>query len=131
MSYFRVNEKCNGCLACLQNCPATAIDVIDKDEKRTLLHNMARCARCGTCWRVCPQDAIEFQHILENNWDEVVSLDLVHCKVCGEVLYTRPFEETLNGKIGEQGTPLCARHREALALKAKTLFAGGKQQQKR
>ena len=44
---------------------------------------MTKCARCGQCWRVCPQEAIEFfasqgyeRHELENLikvWREVAS----------------------------------------------------------
>jgi NAD-dependent dihydropyrimidine dehydrogenase PreA subunit len=85
MPYFRVNENCNGCLACVENCPATALDYVDQDDGRTLKHNMTKCARCGQCWRVCPQNAIEFQHLLVGEWDEVITLDLIHCRVCGEV----------------------------------------------
>ena len=59
---------------------------------------MARCARCGNCWRICPQQAIEFQHMLTNQWDEVVVLDLIHCQVCEEPLYTSAFRETLREK---------------------------------
>ncbi len=131
MTYFQVNEKCNGCLACLQNCPANAIDVEDLGAKRKLLHNMARCARCGNCWRICPQQAIEFQHMLTNQWDEVVALNLIHCQVCQEPLYTAAFRETLAGKTGVSETPLCSRHKEALTLKVNAHFAGLKTGQTR
>ena len=60
MSYFRVNNNCNGCLACVENCPASALRYEDNASTRTISHNMTRCARCGQCWRVCPEDAIEF-----------------------------------------------------------------------
>lgn len=110
----------------MQNCPANAIDVQDDDQKRRLLHNMARCARCGNCWRVCPQEAIEFQHMLQNQWDEIIALDLLNCKVCGEPVYTSAFGETLAEKIGDSGAPLCARHKEALTLKLKAHFVGFK-----
>jgi NAD-dependent dihydropyrimidine dehydrogenase PreA subunit len=99
MPYFRVNENCNGCLACVENCPATALDYVDQDDGRTLKHNMTKCARCGQCWRVCPQNAIEFQHLLVGEWDEVITLDLIHCRVCGE--------------LDSASEALCPKHRQS------------------
>ena len=112
MSYFRVNEKCNGCVACVENCPASALRFDDTDIHRNLLHNMARCARCGQCWRICPQKAIEFQHLLENQWDHVVALDLVRCSVCGETVSTTDFNETIHGALNEQLDALCPKHKK-------------------
>lgn len=111
MSYFVVNENCNGCLACVENCPANALGFQDNGERRTILHNMARCVRCANCWRVCPQQAIEFQHFMENEWDEVKTLKLVYCKVCGEPIYTAGLRETVTGKMGREIDPLCPKHR--------------------
>lgn len=126
MAYFQVNDRCNGCLACLQNCPANAIDFKDSGTERKLLHNMARCARCGNCWRICPQQAIEFDKMLANLWDEVVALDLVRCEVCGEILYTAAFRKTLYDKTGVYEKPLCTLHKEAFSLKISAHFAGHK-----
>ena len=128
MSYFVVNENCNGCLACVENCPANALSWKDNGEKRVILHNMARCARCANCWRICPQGAIEFQHFLENKWDEVISLDLVHCKVCGEPIYTSGLEKTLSGKTGRELDPLCPRHKQADFVARQALFLSGKRE---
>ena len=122
MPYFQVNDRCNGCLACVQNCPANALRSSDEGEKRTLSHNMTRCARCGNCWRICPQDAIEFQFLLENRWDEVKTLDLVYCSVCGQPLYTVDFGKTLSKKLGKTVKPLCSRHREELSQVAHAHF---------
>jgi len=127
MIYFQVNEKCNGCLACVQNCPARALDSREADGIQTLLHNMARCARCATCWRVCPQRAVEFQHILQNRWDEVVTHKLVRCLVCGEVIHTELLKQSLDVKLHEMAEPLCSRHRlerQAGVLAGKRLPAG-------
>jgi ferredoxin len=122
MSYLQVNENCNGCLACVQNCPANALQAIDQAETRTLQHNMARCARCGNCWRICPQDAIEFQHLLKNKWDNVVELTLDHCRVCGEALYSKDYARDLSAKLRKTIQPLCTRHREAREALAQTHF---------
>ena len=122
MSYLQVNQNCNGCLACVQNCPANALQAVDQQETRTLQHNMTRCARCGNCWRICPQDAIEFQHLLKNKWDDVVELALDRCRICGEELYTQAYSQDLSAKLSKDIEPLCTRHREARETLAQTHF---------
>jgi ferredoxin len=115
MSYFRVNEKCNGCLSCVENCPAAALSYNDQDNRRTLLHNMTKCARCGQCWRVCPQEAIEFQYLLVGQWDDVVTLDIIRCRVCGEPLYSPDFQQKVFGAVNTDQEPLCQLHRQRQA----------------
>jgi ferredoxin len=119
MIYFQVNSKCNGCLACVRNCPARALDAKEEAGTQTLFHNMALCARCATCWRICPEHAIEFQHMLQNRWDEVVTHLLVRCQECGEVVYAERLKDSLEPKVRELVEPLCSRHkleRQAKAL---------------
>jgi len=125
MRYFQVNDQCNGCLACVQNCPANALRAEDSDANRVLSHNMARCARCGNCYRICPQDAIEFQFMLENGWDEVKSLELVYCSVCGVPIYTMDYRQTLSEKLGTESEPTCSKHRDEVARAAKAHFLKG------
>jgi ferredoxin len=111
MIYFQVNEKCNGCLSCVQNCPARALESKEAGGVQTLFHNMARCARCATCWRICPQHAIEFQHMLQNGWDEVIAHELVRCEECGEIVHTVLLKEGLDSKVTGMAEPLCTRHK--------------------
>jgi len=113
MSYFKVNEKCTGCLACVENCPAAALSYVNSKNSRTLLHNLLACARCGHCWRICPEKAIEFEHLLKGNWDDVTSFKLVRCLVCGEPIGTENQVYTVEKKLGQSAEALCFHHRAA------------------
>lgn len=112
MSYFKVNQNCNGCLACVLNCPASALRFEDVENRRTLSHNMTRCARCGQCWRICPQEAIAFEHLLFGGWDTVATLDLVRCEMCGEPVYPAPYGQGLQASLKENLEALCPQHRQ-------------------
>lgn len=126
MSYFVVNEKCNGCLSCVENCPASALRFEDVNSRRSLFHNMSLCARCGQCWRICPQGAVEFQHLLESQWDSVITLDLVTCNVCGEPLYTVDYVQGIQENLNETLESLCSKHKRTTAAAAWQRIAPGK-----
>ncbi len=111
MSLFKVNDKCNGCLACEQNCPANALNHFDQDDKRKILHNLSLCARCGHCWRICPQEAIEFNELLTGKWDLVKTLDLLHCEVCNEPIFTSNLGDDVSKKVVNEVEALCPDHK--------------------
>ncbi|UCD82536.1 MAG: 4Fe-4S dicluster domain-containing protein [Desulfobacterales bacterium] len=130
MSYFRVNQNCDGCLACVENCPASALGFSDRDNSRTLKHNMTKCARCGQCWRVCPQKAIEFQHLLVGHWDDVVTMDLIRCQVCGEPLYSTAYRQKVASQLNStaEAEALCPQHRQRQAASKWPLSRPGRTQ---
>ena len=54
MSYT-INQDCQGCQACVRNCPTGAIS---GDRHEVHLIDAGKCIDCGTCGRVCPYQAV-------------------------------------------------------------------------
>ena len=52
---FKVDkERCVGCGACVEVCPAQAISMVGGKAKI----NADKCVDCGRCAQVCPQEAL-------------------------------------------------------------------------
>ncbi|MGD9268988.1 MAG: hypothetical protein PVH70_16245, partial [Desulfobacterales bacterium] len=50
---------------------------------------------------------------LVGEWDDVISLDLIHCRVCGEVLYSPAFQQKIDSKLKSTSEALCPKHRQS------------------
>ncbi len=58
-------EKCTGCLLCVKDCPAQAIEVfmVDKANKRFVLrYHLDRCTYCAQCVVSCRPGALEMSN---------------------------------------------------------------------
>jgi NADH-quinone oxidoreductase subunit F len=53
---YVVNDACNGCTRCAQNCPADAIPMAPYRKHEI---DAAKCTRCDVCRSVCPEKAID------------------------------------------------------------------------
>ncbi len=56
---FRILDHCDGCMACLHQCPERAIR-----GGRDLRHEVdpRRCVDCGVCGQICPIEAVLDDH---------------------------------------------------------------------
>jgi Fe-S-cluster-containing hydrogenase component 2 len=101
-------EKCNGCGACVPDCPEGAIQVID--GKARLISDIF-CDGLGACIGTCPQGAIETVEREAEAYDErrtmeniikggpnVVKAHLIHLKNHGQTKYLSIAIDVLNEK---------------------------------
>ena len=58
---FTAQEKCNGCYACVRNCPLKAIRV--KEGTAEIMEE--RCVDCGLCVSICTAGAIQVRSDIE------------------------------------------------------------------
>ncbi|SPD72985.1 NADH-ubiquinone oxidoreductase NADH-binding 51 kD subunit [uncultured Desulfobacterium sp.] len=52
ITYEIDEEKCKGCGLCMKNCPAGAVEQIDKKQFKI---NQTKCIKCGACFTACPE----------------------------------------------------------------------------
>ncbi|MCM8812650.1 MAG: 4Fe-4S binding protein [Candidatus Omnitrophica bacterium] len=99
---------CNGCGACIPNCPEGAIQIID--GKARLISDLF-CDGLGACIGHCPQAAITVESREAQPYDEravmenviaggvnVITAHLRHLREHGQVEYARQAEEVLREK---------------------------------
>ena len=56
-------EKCKGCEFCVNACPASCLEVVDK--KAQVNEELPYCMSCGDCVAICPEGAIEIEIFIE------------------------------------------------------------------
>lgn len=107
-------EKCVGCGACKEVCPAEAIDYQDaiddkSNPRRVMIHYTDTCIFCGQCEAACIVDNEGIK--LSNDWelsffdrsksDERIEKELQLCEICGETIACRDHLEWIVKRIGE------------------------------
>jgi hydrogenase-4 component H len=111
-----VAEKCTGCGACAETCPAGAIeltDYVDGAEEpgrgpfRRLVLHYDQCIFCGQCRANCTtEEGVKYTHEYElalfDRAEAFVSIekDLLLCEVCGAVISTFEHVKWLAEKLG-------------------------------
>jgi ferredoxin len=101
-------EKCNGCAACIPNCPEGALQLID--AKARLVSDLFRDG-LGACLGHCPQGAISIEEREAEEYDErkvmanivkqgpnVIKAHLAHLKGHGQMEYLHQAADFLKEK---------------------------------
>jgi hydrogenase-4 component H len=107
-------EKCVGCLACEEVCPAGAIAHEDRvaggTGTRVMIHYSDTCIFCGQCEAACINDHEGIKTSL--NWElsffdrkkdsfETIEKELQLCEICGDVIACKDHLLWIAEKLGE------------------------------
>ncbi len=95
--------RCTLCLACVSQCPASALSAGDETPQLGFIE--ANCVQCGLCCRTCPEDAIaisprylyDFQ--VRNTRRVLYEEEPFACVVCGKPFATRSVIEQITKKM--------------------------------
>ncbi|UCD18579.1 MAG: 4Fe-4S binding protein [Candidatus Zixiibacteriota bacterium] len=55
---YTINDKCTGCLACIEVCP---VDAITGEKKIKHVLDQEKCTQCGSCYAVCKFEAVDIE----------------------------------------------------------------------
>ncbi|MFX0072733.1 MAG: indolepyruvate ferredoxin oxidoreductase subunit alpha [Candidatus Hermodarchaeota archaeon] len=57
--FIKINsEKCTGCANCVKVCLAGCFEIVERKAK---VKSLEECMECGSCWYICPENAVEFE----------------------------------------------------------------------
>jgi len=100
-------EDCVGCGACVQVCPAKAIEMQDKGNKRILTINWDLCIFCGQCQANCLttkgiilSDKFDLATTNRKELKHSIEKEVVFCSCCAEPIAVRQHILWVAEKLG-------------------------------
>ncbi len=103
-------EKCIGCGACVEVCPANAREIKDDLEKkvRRIIYHLDMCILCGQCVAYCItkegiRHTLDYDMVYTDKkefYDEIEK-ELVFCERCGRPVTTKDHLLWIAEKLGE------------------------------
>lgn len=103
------SEKCMGCGACAEVCPADSRKIEDVREKevRKVIYLPDKCIFCGQCETACPSEALkhiteyDIANLTRNEYTETLEKELLFCERCGEIITTKQHLLWIAKKVDE------------------------------
>jgi ferredoxin len=95
--------RCTLCLACVSQCPASALSAGDETPQLGFIE--ANCVQCGLCCRTCPEDAIAisprylYDFPARNTRRVLYEEEAFDCIRCGKPFATRSMIEQITKKM--------------------------------
>ena len=107
------SDKCVGCYACEEVCPAGALgheDILDKGvPRRVMIHYTDTCIFCGECQAACISDHEGIK--LSNDWElsffdrkeayETIEKELELCEICAAAVACKDHLKWISQRIGD------------------------------
>ncbi len=96
-------DKCTLCMACAGACPGKALQHGQESPRLSFIE--ANCIQCGTCTRLCPEDAIWitprllFDRALRNKVKILQEEQPFCCTTCGKPFATKTMINTMKVKL--------------------------------
>jgi len=103
-------ERCIGCGACVEVCPAKARAIEDDIQRkvRKVIHYQEKCIYCGQCVNYCTtQEGIkhtqdyDLAKIKNEGYENIIEKELAFCEICGDVVAPKAQLLWIAHKVGE------------------------------
>lgn len=103
-------ERCIGCGACVEVCPANARAIEDDKVKkvRKVIHYQEKCIYCGQCVNYCTTKAgikhtqdYDLAKIKNEGYENIIEKELTLCELCGNIIAPKAQLVWIAHKLGE------------------------------
>jgi ferredoxin len=120
---------CTGCGTCAQECSTGALTISTDGETGTfrLLFKYGVCVACGQCVKICPEQCLSVERILEPDKIETETVlledEIIKCTRCGSPVGPALMIARLRDRIGSSDPNLASRFELCPRCKVQSEFS--------